>query len=101
MKINTTWKTKTHGTRRMYTRNYSPSEVKFPVEAAPGHVRGCDVLESLVGDDVYDGAHHAGPGRRGVEKEKRYEAMQTQAKWERGVTRRAEGSKEKKGSREE
>lgn len=52
----------------IYTRNDSPSEVEFPVEAAPGHVRGGDVLESLVGDDVYDGAHHAGPGQRRVER---------------------------------
>ena len=29
---------------------------QFPVEAPPGHVRGCDVLEGLVRDDVNDGA---------------------------------------------
>ena len=50
--------------RRINTKKDSPSEVKFPVEAAPGHVRGRDVLKGLVGDDVNDGTHHAGPARR-------------------------------------
>ena len=33
-------------------RNGVPTEIKFPVEAAPSHVRPGDVLEWLVADDV-------------------------------------------------
>ena len=36
-------------------------EVELPVEAAPGHVRGGDVLKGLVRDDVDDGTHDGFP----------------------------------------
>ena len=34
-------------------------EVELPVEPAPGHVGGGDVLETLVRDHVNHGAHHS------------------------------------------
>ena len=43
-----------------------PSEVELPVEPAPGHVRGGDVLERVVGDDVDDRAHDSFPGNLSV-----------------------------------
>ncbi len=39
-------------------RNAIPTEIEFPVEAAPSHVRGRHVLEVFIGDDVDDGADH-------------------------------------------
>ena len=41
----------------------SPSEVEFPVEAAPGHVRGGDVLERVVRYHVDNGTYHRFPAK--------------------------------------
>lgn len=49
-----------------------PSEVELPVEASPGHVRGGDVLEALVGDDVDDGADD-GPAVVGDLRQQRFQ----------------------------
>ena len=38
-----------------------PPEVELPVEPAPGHVGGGDVLEALVRDHVDHGANHGFP----------------------------------------
>ena len=40
---------------------FSPSKVEFPVEASPGHIAGCDVLEAFVGDHINHRAHYCLP----------------------------------------
>ena len=39
--------------------NYAVPEVELPVEPAPGHIGGGDILETLVRDHINHGAHHS------------------------------------------